>query len=228
MGEQHVNTTTKAFSVKLGATRVIYNPDSAGNTLPVINQQDYPILVQSRVYAEDQKTVAPFVVTPPVFRLDALQQNRVRVVRTGGAFAPDRETLYWLCVTGIPPKAEDIWGQDGKKPVPDTATLEVQVRINNCVKLLVRPSSLKGDPAERASSMTWTREGGKLKVVNPTPFFMNLKEISVGGKRVVDINYVPPMGARTFTLPAGASGPVQWKVITDYGGESREFQAALP
>lgn len=226
MGESSMATTTKAFSVKLGTTRVIYNPDAAGATLAVINLQDYPILVQSRVYAEDQKTAAPFVVTPPLFRLDALQQSRVRVVRTGGAFAADRETLNWLCVTGIPPKADDLWGQDGKAPA--TATLEVQVRVSNCAKLLVRPASLKGDPSERASSVTWSREGGKLKAVNPTPFFMNLKTVSVGGKPVRDVSYVPPLGAKAFTLPAGATGEVQWKVVTDYGGDSQTFRAVLP
>ena len=226
MGETPVNSTTKAFSVKLGATRVIYTPDSAGATLAVMNVQDYPMLVQSSVLAEDQKTAAPFVVTPPLFRLDGLQQNRVRVVRTGGTFAEDRETLYWLCVTGIPPKADDVWGKDAK-PAPQEATIEVQVRVSNCAKLFVRPSSLKGDPVERASSIVWSREGNQLKAANPTPFYMNLKDVSVGGKGVNNIGYLPPMGAKTFVLPAGATGQVQWHVVTDHGGDSREFQAAL-
>lgn len=228
-GQQKIDTATKTFSVKLGATRLIYNPESAGATLAIINPQGYPILVQSKVYAEDKQGNAPFVVTPPLFRLDGNQQSRVRVVRTGGTFAPDRETLYWMCVTGVPPKADDVWGQDkdGKSQAPKVATLEVQLRINSCIKLMVRPSSLKGDPADVATSMTWTRQGNKLKASNPTPFFMNLKELSVGGKKVEGLEYVPPKGERTFTLPAGASGKVQWKVITDYGGDSREYQAAL-
>lgn len=226
---QKIDTATKTFSVKLGATRLIYNPDSAGGTLAIINPQDYPILVQSKVYAEDKQGNAPFVVTPPLFRLDGNQQSRVRVVRTGGDFAPDRETLYWMCVTGVPPKADDVWGQDkdGKSQAPKVATLEVQLRINSCIKLLVRPSSLKGDPADVAPSIVWKRDGSKLKAANPTPFFMNLKEVSVGGKKVEGLEYIPPKGERTFTLPAGAAGKVQWKVITDYGGDSREYQAAL-
>jgi len=230
MGNQKkIDTATKSFSVKLGATRMIYNPDSSGGTLSVINQQDYPILVQSRVYAADKQSNAPFVVTPPLFRLDGNQQSRVRVVRTGGAFAADRETLYWMCVTGVPPKPEDVWGQDqdGKSQAPKVATLEVQLRINNCIKLMVRPASLKGDPTDQATSVTWSREGGKLKAVNPTPFFMNLKEVSVGGRKVEGLDYLPPKGEKTFTLPVGASGKVQWKIITDYGGDSREYEAAL-
>lgn len=227
--QQKIDTATKTFSVKLGATRLIYNPESAGATLAIINPQDYPILVQSKVYAEDKQGSAPFIVTPPLFRLDGNQQSRVRVVRTGGTISPDRESLYWLCVTGVPPRADDFWGQDkdGKSQAPKVATLEVQLRINSCIKLMVRPSSLKGDPTDVATSMTWKREGAKLKAINPTPFFMNLKELSVGSKKIEGLEYVPPNGERTFTLPSGISGKVQWKIITDYGGESREYQAVL-
>ncbi|EHO3245598.1 fimbria/pilus periplasmic chaperone, partial [Escherichia coli] len=102
--DPEVETTSKVFSLHLGATRVVYNPDSAGETLTVINDQDYPMLVQSEVLAEDQKGAAPFVVIPPLFRLDALQSSRLRIVRTGGDFPSDRESLQWVCVKGIPPK----------------------------------------------------------------------------------------------------------------------------
>lgn len=44
------------------------------------------MLVQSEVLAENQKDPAPFVVTPPLFRLDALQSSRLRIVRTGVFF----------------------------------------------------------------------------------------------------------------------------------------------
>ncbi|WP_348984485.1 fimbria/pilus periplasmic chaperone [Enterobacter sp. JBIWA008] len=227
--EQKINTNTKSFSVKLGATRIVYNPDSSGATLPVINPQDYPILVQTQVYGEDKQSKAPYMVTPPLFRLDGNQQSRVRVVRTGGGFPQDRESLSWVCITGVPPKPEDVWGQDkdGKTQAPKEATLEVQLRINSCIKLFLRPSSIKGDVSDSADKLTWKRDGGHLKVINPTPYYMNLKDVKVGGRKVENLDYIAPRGEKNFSLPAGASGLVQWKVITDYGGDSRDFQATL-
>lgn len=221
----NIDTVTKPFSVKLGSTRLIYRPDSAGATLSVINPQDYPILVQSKVLAEDRKGAAPFLVTPPVFRLDANQQSRVRVVRTGGAEVTDRETLQWLCITGIPPKDDDVWGS--KKPAPGRATLEVSYRIQSCIKLMVRPSSLRASPMETGNSLTFSREGGKLKISNPTPYYMTLRDLKVGSAAVRTTDYVPPMGSQTFELPAGAAGEVQWKVVTDYGGDSQLFKGVL-
>ncbi|MCZ5740328.1 fimbria/pilus periplasmic chaperone [Escherichia coli] len=84
--ETKIDATSKTFILHLGATRVIYNPSGNGSTLSVYNNQDYPMLVQSEVLAEDRKGKAPFVVTPPLFRLDGLQSSRLRIVRTGGVF----------------------------------------------------------------------------------------------------------------------------------------------
>ena len=51
-----MKTNTQSFSVRLGATRVIYDPASNGTTLSVVHPQGYPILLQSEALAEDMKT----------------------------------------------------------------------------------------------------------------------------------------------------------------------------
>ena len=63
----NTEVATKMFALHLGATRVVYNLNSPGETLTVINDQDYPMLVQSEVLAEDQLCQAAFVVIPPFF-----------------------------------------------------------------------------------------------------------------------------------------------------------------
>lgn len=222
-------TNTKVFEVKLGASRVIYNQDSSGASLSITNAQAYPILVQGKVLAEDKKTPAPFIVTPPVFRLDAQQQNRLRIIRTGGQMAGDRETLHWLCVTGIPPKDSDVWAQDEKgTPLKPTAvTLNLEVSANSCIKLLVRPSGVRGTMMDAVSALKWQRQGDKLTVTNPSAFYMNLSSLSVGEMNIPDREYVAPHSSRSFILPKGAAGQVKWTVITDEGGESRTFQSPL-
>ncbi|MGP2408160.1 fimbria/pilus periplasmic chaperone [Yersinia sp. 2545 StPb PI] len=224
-----VESTTQPFTLKLGATRVIYDPTSAGATLVVSNPQAYPILVRSAVLAEDRVASAPFMVTPPLFRLEGQQQSRLRVVKAGGQLASDRESLYWLCVTGVPPKGDEAWaeGQDGKPALPQkSVNLNIQLSVQSCIKLFVRPSGL-GQPSNTASTLTWTRKGEQLDVNNPTPFYMNLKSVRVGDKAVENITHVPPFSSRQFTLPKGGGGQVQWQVITDLGGESRIFSSTL-
>ena len=226
--ERAVETTSRVFSLHLGASRVIYNPASSGATLTIINDQDYPMLVQSEVLKEDRKERAPFVVTPPLFRLDGLQSSRLRIVRTGGDFPGDRESLQWLCVKGIPPKQDDKWAEDGNKKKPaDSVSLQVQLSVDTCAKLLVRPSAVKGHPDDVAGKVTWTKAGNRLKGTNPTPFYINLSELSVGGKVVNESHYIAPYSSYEYALPSGAAGKVQWQVITDYGGKSGLFEAEL-
>lgn len=45
--------------------------------------------------------------------------------------------------------------------------------ISTCIKLLVRPDKVKGDPTDSAGSLTWRYKGNYLEANNPTPFYMN-------------------------------------------------------
>lgn len=219
----------QSFSVKTGATRLIYFTDSNGASLTVINPQSYPMLVQSEVFAEDRKTPAPFIVTPPLFRLDGHQQSRIKVIATRNHNEGRTESLSWLCLTGIPPEPDAEWTDeaDKKKQAGQRATLLTQLRIKSCLKLLTRPSSLKGSPDDFASSLTWEKRGKTLTVTNPTPFFMNLRSVQLGKETVGNPEYVPPLGKRKLSVSADARGPVHWRLITDYGGDSQEFTSDL-
>lgn len=211
----------KHLSRNARATRVVYPERASGAQLSVSNPQGYPVLVQSSVTGQDRKSPAPFLVTPPLFRLEAGQQSRLRVIRTGGSLPGDRESLFWLCVKAVPPSGDD---RDGGA---DKVSLSVNMAISTCDKLLYRPAGLKGDPEEGAGLLRWTRKGATLRVSNPTPFYMNLKTVSVDGKPASGLTYVPPQGSASMTLPPGTGGVVSWTVINDQGGESRRFRMNL-
>ncbi|HEH9404378.1 TPA: fimbria/pilus periplasmic chaperone [Aeromonas bestiarum] len=220
----------QAFSVTLGASRIIYAPGSKGQIVAVLNEQDYPMLVQTQVTAEDNKGAnAPsgrFSAVPPLFRLDAQQRAKVRIVQTGGEFPADRESLYWVCVKGIPPSGDDSWADD---QAPDRATLMVQTLLNNCIKLLVRPKALEGQNAlVMAEQLSWRLDPKGLTAMNPTPFYINLSALTVGGKAVASVRHIAPFASHTFALPAGASGEVQWRALSDLGGEGPLLRAPLP
>lgn len=209
-----VNQNTRVFSITVQPSRLVYNLDSAAATLQVVNPQSYPVLVQTKIFGEDLETPAPFVVTPPLFRLEAAQQNRLRIVRTGGDFPSDRESLQWICVMGIPPSNIE----SAKSSDDNEALLDVRVRVNNCVRMFLRPSSLRGSSVDVAGELQWSRNNGLVQVNNPTSFWMSLTEVQLGGVPLEGLEAVPPKGSRSFKVPTGASGSdIEWKVIADYG-----------
>lgn len=221
---QSVSLNSQKYGIVLGASRVIYPPGGKGVTLSVTNPEDYPVLVQSQVMNEDKKTEAPFYVTPPLFRLEGKQQNTLRVVRTGGRYPVDRESLTWLCVRGIPPKDGDIWAQDKNSPRTQSSgsvAMLMQLSINSCIKLLIRPDGLSDNPSGLAEKLEWKVTGKRLTATNPTPYYMNLGSLSLNGKKLKE-NYIPPLGEHVFTLPEGTGerGIITWTVIGDYGDKS--------
>ncbi|WP_043219895.1 fimbrial biogenesis chaperone, partial [Burkholderia gladioli] len=84
-------------SVVIGGTRVIYGAGEPEVTIKLSNEGQSPALVQSWVDAGDTKsepstTKVPFVVTPPISRIDPSKSQTLRIVYTGEPLPKDRES----------------------------------------------------------------------------------------------------------------------------------------
>jgi P pilus assembly chaperone PapD len=203
-----VSATAAQAGVVVGGTRLIYDGAKKESSLSVSNPDNVPYLIQSWVETTGGGAEkAPFIVTPPLFRLDGGQQNVLRVVRAGGDLPSDKESLYWMNIKSIPSAQKE------------TNQNTLQIAVKTRIKLIYRPQGLKGTPEEVTGKLSWQRSGNSLQVTNPTPFYMNFQEVKVAGKEVKEATYVAPGGTASFALPAGVSGgSVSWKLISDYGG----------
>ena len=208
---------TAHAGVIINGTRLVYRGDKKESSLGISNPDTTDYLVQSWVDADSKNhAAAPFLITPPLFRLDAKEDNVLRVVRTGGNLPEDRESLYWLNIKAIP----------SSKHVEGVNTL--QIAINTRIKLLYRPSSVKGKPEEMADKLEWHREGNDLVVNNPTPFYMNFQSVTLNGQKVTKATWAVPNTATRFALPSNMSGnTVSWSVINDYGSISKTWSASV-
>lgn len=208
---------TAHAGVIINGTRLVYQGDKKESSLGLSNPDTTDYLVQSWVDAGGKNLAkAPFLITPPLFRLDAKEDNVLRVVRTGGNLPEDRESLYWLNIKAIP----------SSKHVEGVNTL--QIAINTRIKLLYRPSAVKGRPEEVADKLEWHREGNDLVVNNPTPFYMNFQSVTLNGHKVTKVTWAVPKTETHFALPANTNGnTVAWSIITDYGSISHTLTASL-
>ncbi|EGO0706244.1 fimbria/pilus periplasmic chaperone [Salmonella enterica] len=218
----------KSYGLVISQNRVIFPKNASSVGITVKNPRDYPVLVHSRILAEDKKAKGGFMTTPPLFRLDPGRANVIKILPTGGDFPEDREQLQWLCVKGIPPKKDDEWARspDGKK-TGNERSMTLRLAVDNCIKLLVRPDGLSGTPVSNGDRLTWKVVGNDLVVVNPTPFYMNLSMIKLAGA-TVPADYVAPFAEKRFPLPKGKKGGlITWKILTDAGAESPAWSASL-
>ncbi|MFZ1871700.1 MAG: fimbria/pilus periplasmic chaperone [Chania sp.] len=202
--------------VIVGGTRLIYDGDKKESSLSVKNPDKTPYLIQTWIETTGGAEKAPFIVTPPLFRLDGGRENVLRVVRAGGNLPTDKESLFWINIKSIPSAEQNI----------DRNTLQIAVKTR--IKLIYRPQGVKGSPEDVADKIIWQRNGNDLQVTNPTPFYMNFQGVQVAGKDVKEATYVAPGSTARFALPPGVSaGRVSWKIINDYGGAGKEHTAAL-
>ncbi|WP_337262969.1 MULTISPECIES: fimbrial biogenesis chaperone [unclassified Serratia (in: enterobacteria)] len=200
--------------VTVGGTRLVYQGGKKEASLSITNSDTNPYLIQSWVSTlGDGAEKAPFIITPPLFRLEGNKQNLLRIVRTGGNLPDDRESLYWLNIKSIPAGA--------KHDLANT----LQIAVKTSIKLIYRPQGVKGVPEEVAAKLTWSQNGNRLTVNNPTPFYMNFNQVKVGGRELKEATFVAPMSSASFAVPAGAVGQVTWKIISDYGGVGAEHSS---
>lgn len=210
-------TASAQAGVIIGGTRIIYNGDKKETSISVKNPDKSSYLIQTWSDAgEKSSDKSPFMVTPPLFRLGAGQENNLRIIRTGGNLPEDRESLYWMNIKSIPSTTE-------KQDNVNTLQIAVKTRI----KLIYRPQSLAGQPENGATKLSWQRSGSRLTVNNPTAYYMNFSTVKVGTSTVKDATYVAPMSSASFTVPTGASGDVTWTLINDFGSIGAEHRSTL-
>lgn len=221
---------SKKFSLKLSRDRVILKQNSIGSELDVINEHDYPVLVQSRVYADDGVTKdKDYFAAPPLFKLNGEEQNKIRVARAINESPKDnQEKLYWLCVKGIPPKESDVWVDDNKV-IKDKLAMGINIAIDNCVKLIIRPENLSELSYKSKPDVRWSIVDGGIIAKNETPYVLSIKSIKIQNQTLDNPGYLTPFSTKKFNFKSDikSAKKISWKLITDLGGESDMIESNI-
>lgn len=201
--------------VIIGGTRVIFEGAKKEATINITNPDNTPYLIQSWIDMQDGVSgKAPFIITPPLYRLDGGQKNLERIVMTG-SLPQEQESLFWLNIKAIPSASKQMNA--------------LQIAVKTRIKLIYRPEGLRAStPEEQATKLTWQQSGNAIQVNNPTPYVINFNEITLGGRKLDDVTYVLPGASARFSLPEGVSGhSLTFKVINDYGSPGTAHQASF-
>lgn len=196
------------------STRIIYSTEDREKTLMLVNTNEYPVLVQSWVDAGEGTPEAqdtPFVVLPPVFRLEPGSVQGLRIVYNHDPLPQDRESVFWLNLYEIPPELKNN----------DPAKLTLA--MNTQLKIFYRPKSLSLVPEEAVHKLTYKlgNDGGAyIEFKNPTPLNISFSKIIVGNTKAVqqDDMMLKPFSQRRYLLENSYStAKVEATIIGDQG-----------
>lgn len=211
--------------IVVDGTRVVYPASMREVVVTLSNKGETPALVQvwidtGNASSKPTKEEVPFVVTPPIFRLDPSKGQSLRLSYTGDALPRDRESLFWLNVLDIPPRA----------PKEAETPNRLDFAFKHRLKLFFRPMGMTGSALEAPALVQWKikQQSGKfvLEVVNPTPYHVSLSEIELvgSGKKIsVKNDMLRPLSTSNIDLPntastLGSNVQVNYGFVNDYGG----------
>lgn len=218
-----------AAGVILGATRIVYPEQSREVSIRLNNEGNVPSLVQTwiddgDVDATPSTASAPFIIRPPIFRIEGGRAQVLRIQAMGSQFPKDRESLFWFNSRDVAAAAA---GQDQS---------QLHLIVRTRIKLFYRPSGLSAAGAAKApAQLAWAvvngSEGHVLEARNPTPYHVNLNRISVGGGDLdIQSGVVPPLASVQYRLTdsqrRSLGDQVTYEFVNDQGGQI-EMKAPL-
>ena len=211
------STLANAEGIQLGRTRVIYDANKKEASLPLINsEKEIPWLIQSWVLNADNKTRAPFIITPPLFRLDPKSEQTLRIMKSENITQTNVESLYYLIVRMIP--ASDRQNQQSNV---------LNIIYKTQIKLFYRPKGLEGSADDACKNLHFSQSGKQLTIENTSHFYTVFSNLTLGSSKV-QADMVAPQSSVTLPLNAPiATSSASWHCINDYGGETVAYTAAL-
>lgn len=218
-------TAPASAAIMLGGTRVVINERDREASISMKNEANAPFVVQAWIDAGEGKNKTPFLVTPPLSRLDPGVENILRVLRTSDNLLADRESVFWLNVKEIPERAQE--------------ENVLQVAVRSRIKVFYRPAALKdGDASTARRSLKWAvtaapgNPGAALRIANPTPYHITFTLLKVNnGQEEINPDMVPPRGELVIplkTVKAPQALSLRFTTINDYGGETVEEIVNVP
>ncbi len=138
------------------------------------------------------------------------------MIYVGSSPASDRETLYYFNAKAIP--AEDKAQVQGK----NILVIATVTRI----KLFIRPPGLKPSVDEAPRRLTFKRQDGQITVTNPTPYYLTLVGLRLGGDKLKSM-MVAPFSSATETTDGSDARSIDYHVIDDFGAVTPEFHASI-
>lgn len=199
--------SAQAGGIALGGTRIIYPLSSSQIEVSTKNtSNESSFLVQSWVDDINGNKNKQFFVTPPLFVSKPGNENKLRLIYSGTELPKDRESLFFFNSKSIPSINKN------KTENKNILVIAATTRL----KLFVRPDGLKPTPEKAPEQLKFSHSRESITVSNPTPYYITIGELKVGGVLIKDVLMIPPMDSVTKYIKVSGE-EISVRTINDYG-----------
>lgn len=212
-------TSLAHSAVALDRTRIIFPGSSTSISVAISNKNTVlPYLAQAWIENDIlEKVSSPFVVLPPLQRLEPAQASQIRIEAQEGKITElpqDRESLFYFNLREVPPKSN-------KDNV-------LQIALQSKIKLFYRPSGIILSPTEMNNApwqekLVLIKRGDQVIAKNPTAYYTTV--LSVQPSKDVNTNknanavMIAPFSEESLSIKAKDIGNSPTLIyVNDYGG----------
>lgn len=227
-------------SVIVNSTRIVYPQNDNEVTVRLESKNQAPVLVQAALDSGDEQSTpdvatAPFVVIPPIFRMEPGKQQVVRLAYTGQNLPSAQEGLFWFNLLEVPSQRQGA-----------AQSNQFQLAFRSRIKLFLRPAHLPYGVEAAPGKLQWqrvaTEQGQALDVFNPSPYHVTFEQIRVQVAEQQHVrepaapgaeNMVIPGGRQRFALPRltaplNRCATVAFETLDDFGAKVRHTTEVCP
>lgn len=208
----------------VNVTRLIYPQGADSISVAVRNTSPHPYLVQGSISrSQTVNNNAPFVVRPSLFRLEPNSTNQLRISALPANLPRDRESLFFFHSSAVPTSSAPAAAGQSR------AQGQVQLGIGSVIKMFFRPQ-LPSTAFAAQQNLRLSRVTGGVRIENPSPYFVTLASLRIGGETIrlntLERSMLAPFSNQTYTTRA-TGREVRWQTIGDEGSLNA-FNRNLP
>jgi len=222
----------------LSESRLVYPVGARQVEMTITNDGQRLITAQAWVDADEiqarpEDTQAPFLVSPPVSKIQPGKSQTLRISYTGAPTTGDRETLYYLNILDI-----------ASPPEKNAGANYMRMNVRSRFKVFYRPAGLAGDPVAAAKALVWKIGEGvvphlpgtsahsqqtlELIAENLSPYFLSLINVRLMRGKEVLHSFQTAMANPFGHVRLNISNPnqawrqataVEYELIDDHGVE---------
>ena len=214
-------------SVVIGSTRIIYPSQGMEKTIEFTNNDETPSVMQVWVDSGDETSSpatsdAPFILTPPMFRIDPDGRQTIRIVYTGEELPTDRESIFYFNSVQIPPSSKEQEDQN-----------RMLILLRNRIKLFYRPKTIVGTVEQSIKQLQFSlKQVGKdwhLNVKNPSGYFVTISQAVITQQKSHSMtsDMVSPQSEANWVINDLEETPqfplkLEFNYVDDFGGIRQE------
>lgn len=207
-------------AIEINKNRFIFIESQNQEVIEIKNKTDNNYFIQSWIshYNENNDDELPFIITPPLIKIEKDENYSLKIFRLGEIEKKDRETLYRINIKRIPL----LSNSDGNENL-------LHISMNSVYNLIYRPISIEKNAKTSYEKIEFLKnKNNELIINNPTPYFITLLKISLNEVLLNNKSKtIPPFTKHNTRNVIKESGLIKWKTIDQFGVEINATEKAI-